>query len=177
MKSTSLLVIAALFISSSQQVTLKRAGFIDCEATGSCAPKKPSNVPEGFLSGVPLDNLYTYSEQEDSKDEVKKAKNEIAQRKLDGVKREADEKKRKEKEDLEREIRELKEKTHEGEEIKKKQQMALQTNNDVHVESDEEFVALDAEPKLNTAASIASGDQFNDESSEKSAKEVKEAKL
>ena len=47
---------------------------------------------------------------------------------------------------------------------------------DVTAPGNEDFVALSAEPKLNTAASVASGYQFTDEASEKSVKEVEWAR-
>ena len=56
-------VIFALFINASHQVSLNRAGFIDCEQTGSCAAQKTStNAPAGFVSGVEIDSLYRFSE-------------------------------------------------------------------------------------------------------------------
>jgi len=46
--------------------------------TGGCAPKKVSNAPEGFVSGVSMDSLYSFAEQDDAKQEVAKAKKEMA---------------------------------------------------------------------------------------------------
>jgi len=63
----TLCTIVALLVASTEQVTLKRAGFIDCEMTGSCAPKKVSNAPEGFVSGVDIGSLYSSTEQDDTK--------------------------------------------------------------------------------------------------------------
>ena len=108
-------VIAALFVATSQQTNLNRAGFIDCEATGSCAPKKVSNAPEGFVSGVSMDSLYSFAEEDDARQEVANAKKEIAKHQVEEAKKKAEEKKRLEKEKLEREIKELKEKTRKNE--------------------------------------------------------------
>ena len=58
--------------------------------------------------------------------------------------------------------------------------MALQMGNDVHYvdapESSEELLALDAEPKVDSAASIDSGYEFTDEATRQSADEVAMAK-
>ena len=84
---------------------------------------------------------------------------------------------------MEREIAELKKKTQKNDVNLLKQQgkMAIQMGGDVHyvdapANMDEEFVQIRAEPKINTSASVLSGYQFTDESTEKSAREVEEAK-
>ena len=90
----TLFAIVALLVASTQQINLKRAGFIDCEMTGSCAKKKVSNSPAGFVSGVEMDSLYSFAEQDDARLEVAKAKKEIAQRQVEEAKKEAEDKKR-----------------------------------------------------------------------------------
>jgi len=69
----TLFAIVALLVTTTQQVNLKRAGFVNCELTGSCAPKKVSNVPSGFVSGVEMNTLYSFAEQDDARIEVAKA--------------------------------------------------------------------------------------------------------
>ena len=57
----SLIAIVALFACPTQSISLQRAGFIDCEMTGSCAPKKISYSPEGFVSGVDMSTIYSFA--------------------------------------------------------------------------------------------------------------------
>ena len=127
-----------------------------------------------------MDALYSFAEQDDAKQEVAAARKEMAQRQVEESKRQAEEKMNKEKEDLEREIKELQRKAHQGEGLQKKGQMAIQMGGEVHYvdmpEDGAELVSLDAEPKVESAASLDSGAEFIDEATRASATEVEMAK-
>ena len=135
----------ALLLSSASATKLSRAGFIDCEATGSCAPKKKSNVPKGFVGGVDMDTMYSFAEQDDARKEVAEARKEIEARKVEQAKRDAEQKKETEIKNLEKEIKDLQKKTHQEEEPHKiKGKMAVALGGDVHYvdmpDSEEELV-------------------------------------
>ena len=54
-------------------IQLNRAGFIDCEVTGSCS-KTVKKSPNGFVGNVDLNQLYGFSELDNSAREVAEAK-------------------------------------------------------------------------------------------------------
>ena len=80
----------ALLLASTSAIKLDRAGFIDCEATGSCAPKKKSTVPKGFVGTVDMDTMYSFAEQDDARKEVAEAKQQIEARKAEQAKKDAE---------------------------------------------------------------------------------------
>ena len=97
----------ALLLASTSAIKLDRAGFIDCEATGSCAPKKKSTVPKGFVGTVDMDTMYSFAEQDDARKEVAEAKQQIEARKAEQAKKDAETKRQAEISNLEREIKDL----------------------------------------------------------------------
>ena len=81
------LLIASSQITQSEAVQLSRSGFIDCEATGTCAPSAPRKSPEGFSANVAYTELYNSDELSNAADEVKAAKEAMAKKKYEEQKK------------------------------------------------------------------------------------------
>ena len=83
------LLIASSQLAESGAVNLGRAGFIDCEATGSCAPAAPRKGPAGFSANVAYADMYSSTELDNAAEEVREAKKQMVKKKLEDEKKKA----------------------------------------------------------------------------------------
>ena len=85
--SIATFLLIANSISETEAVNLSRAGFIDCEATGTCAPTPKRKSPEGFSANIAYTELYTSDEMSNAAEEVKAAKEQMAKKKIEDQKK------------------------------------------------------------------------------------------
>lgn len=164
-------IAAFLLIASSSQANatkLARAGFIDCEVLGDCAPAPPSKNPSGFVGNVDMDALYSFDQLYEQNMEVETAKKQMAQHKLDEAKRQAEEKQKKLQQEQEKKVVEVQKQEYRRSEDDLTLQMEGQVQTvpaemevvDVPGDSfgeDVSLILMRSEPKSKTASNIEDG--------------------